>query len=138
MAKKLYLCFLWHMHQPYYKNPETGKFEMPWVFLHALKSYYDMPWLASTYGIKSTFNLVPSLIVQLQEYKDSSKCQFLTLWEKEPSSLNLDEKRYLLRFLFSSNVENMIKPLDRYYQLFLKKHRVKEEDLVKVFDDQEF
>lgn len=138
MNKKLYLCFLWHMHQPYYKNPNTGKFEMPWVFLHALKSYYDMPWIASKYNVKATFNLVPSLIVQLEEYKDSSSCQFLSLLEKDVSSLTLDEKRYLLRFLFSANVENMIKPFDRYYQLFLKKHRVRDGELDGVFNDQEF
>ena len=34
---KLYLCFLWHMHQPYYKDPESGTYLLPWVRLHAIK-----------------------------------------------------------------------------------------------------
>lgn len=137
MAKKLYLCFLWHMHQPYYKNPQTGKFEMPWVFLHGIKSYYDMPWLSALHGVKATFNLVPSLITQLYEYKNPENCQFLSLWAKDVSQLTLEEKRYILRFLFSANPETMIKPLDRYYQLFLKKHRTEEEKLHTVFSDEE-
>lgn len=138
MAKKLYLCFLWHMHQPYYKNPQTGKLEMPWVFLHAIKSYYDMPWLSATYGVKATFNLVPSLVVQLHEYKDPENCQFLSLWTREVSQLTPQEKKYLLRFLFSANLETMVKPIDRYYQLFLKKHRAGEEQAYTVFSDDEF
>ena len=40
--KKIYLAFLWHQHQPMYKNPSTGSYELPWVRLHAAKDYYDM------------------------------------------------------------------------------------------------
>jgi len=36
------LSFIWHMHQPDYHN-EEGIMQMPWVFLHAIKDYYDMP-----------------------------------------------------------------------------------------------
>lgn len=126
------------MHQPYYKSPQTDKFEMPWVFLHAIKSYYDMPWLSSSYGIKATFNLVPSLILQLKDYGNLNNCQFLTIWKKDVSELSPDEKRYLLRFLFSANLETMIKPLGKYYQLFLKRHRVKDDEAHTVFSNQEF
>jgi len=42
MKAPLKVAFLWHMHQPYYKNIETGKFIMPWVRMHAVKDYYDM------------------------------------------------------------------------------------------------
>ena len=34
------LLFLWHMHQPYYKDLVTGEYRLPWVRLHALKDYY--------------------------------------------------------------------------------------------------
>ncbi|MCE7976825.1 MAG: hypothetical protein DYH03_06680 [Nitrospira sp. NTP1] len=40
--KTIQLCFLWHMHQPYYTDPLTGSASMPWVRLHATKAYYDM------------------------------------------------------------------------------------------------
>jgi alpha-amylase/alpha-mannosidase (GH57 family) len=38
----MYLTFLWHMHQPYYKDPLKGEYALPWTYLHAVKDYYDM------------------------------------------------------------------------------------------------
>jgi hypothetical protein len=40
---KLYVAIIWHQHQPvYYKDPETGVYERPWVRVHAAKDYVDM------------------------------------------------------------------------------------------------
>ena len=39
---QIYLCFLWHMHQPYYVDPVTRTALMPWVRLHSVKGYLDM------------------------------------------------------------------------------------------------
>ena len=36
------LCFLWHMHQPFYKDLWTGEYKLPWTRLHALKDYAGM------------------------------------------------------------------------------------------------
>ena len=36
------LAFIWHMHQPYYRDMATGDSTMPWVRLHGIHSYYDM------------------------------------------------------------------------------------------------
>ena len=57
------LCFLWHQHQPDYRW--NGEFRLPWVQMHATKDYLDIPLLLSDYPVKHTFNLVPSLIDQL-------------------------------------------------------------------------
>ena len=38
----IYLCFLWHMHQPFYKDLITGEYKLPWTRMHALKDYYGM------------------------------------------------------------------------------------------------
>jgi len=120
--KKLYLCFLWHMHQPWYIDPFTQEFEMPWVFLHAIKDYYEMPWLVSRYKkIKATFNLVPSLIKQLQIYSENpSSCKFLNLLKKDVDKISNTEKDYLLKILFSANLTTMIKPIPRYFQIHQK------------------
>ncbi|EEP60653.1 glycoside hydrolase family 57 protein [Sulfurihydrogenibium yellowstonense] len=120
--KKLYLCFLWHMHQPWYIDPFTREFEMPWVFLHGIKDYYEMPWLVSKYKkIKATFNLVPSLIKQLQIYSENpSSCKFLNLLKKDVDKISNTEKEYLLRILFSANLTTMIKPIPRYFQIHQK------------------
>ena len=30
------------MHQPEYRDRQTGKFQLPWTYLHAIKDYVDM------------------------------------------------------------------------------------------------
>ncbi|MEK7871855.1 MAG: hypothetical protein AAB244_05710, partial [Nitrospirota bacterium] len=32
--ERLRVGFIWHMHQPYYKDPLTGAYSVPWVRLH--------------------------------------------------------------------------------------------------------
>ena len=64
--------FLWHMHQPYYKDPITSMYLMPWVRLHSIRGYYDMITLLREYpNVRCTFNLVPSLLAQLIDYTDA-------------------------------------------------------------------
>ncbi len=63
------VAFVWHMHQPYYRSAITGAFEMPWARLHALKDYLDMVEILREHPtIRQTFNLVPSLVEQLEDY----------------------------------------------------------------------
>ena len=65
----LRVVVLWHQHQPYYKDLVTGEYRLPWVRLHALKDYYGMVKLLEEFpGVHQTFNLVPSLIAQIQDY----------------------------------------------------------------------
>ena len=134
--KKLYLLFLWHQHQPVYKNPLTGYYEMPWVLLHAIKDYYEIPWHISRFEkIKATINLVPSLIKQLRDYEEENvKCKFLEIWKKPVEKLTDEEKNYLIPFLFSAEHKTMIKPFPRFYQLLLKR---KSSNSYKIFSNQE-
>src|SRR5579885_539429 len=63
------LMLLWHMHQPYYKDLVENRYAMPWVRLHTLKDYYGMVAMIEEFPtVHMTFNLVPSLIVQIQDY----------------------------------------------------------------------
>ncbi len=65
----LRVIILWHQHQPYYKDLVTGEYRLPWVRLHALKDYYGMVKLLDEFpNVHQTFNLVPSLITQIQDY----------------------------------------------------------------------
>ena len=69
MVKKISVAFIWHMHQPSYKDVSTGLYVMPWVRLHAIKDYLDMLLLLDEFpNIKQTFNLVPLLLEQIQDY----------------------------------------------------------------------
>ena len=63
------VAVLWHMHQPFYQDLVTGEHILPWVRLHALKDYYGMVALLREFPqVKVTFNLVPSLLVQLEAF----------------------------------------------------------------------
>ena len=139
--KKTTLNFLWHMHQPYYRDDMSGEIVMPWVFLHAIKDYYDMPWyLEQVPGIKATFNLVPSLMVQLKAYEDFEvKDKLLIALRKEVSALRPEQRLYLAEHLFYANVEHMIKPIPRYFALYEKKMLLESSEAVsESFSDQEF
>ena len=115
--KKLHLALLWHMHQPYYKD--EGVYKMPWVFLHAIKDYYDMPRYCELYGAKATFNLVPSLMVQLEDYADHNvDDELLRAMRKKPEDLALDDIEELVPKLFMAQVEYMIGPYANYRRLY--------------------
>ncbi len=122
MSKKLKIAFLWHMHQPYYKNDKVKQTLMPWVFLHSIKDYYDIPWYSLKFNnIKATYNLVPSLIYQLKTYIDNSaNDKLLEIIKKPISILTNEDLDFLDTYLFLANTKNMIKPLTRYYNLYLK------------------
>ena len=63
------VAILWHMHQPYYEDLATGEHVLPWVRMHALKDYYGMVALLREFpDVRMTFNLVPSLLVQLEAF----------------------------------------------------------------------
>jgi len=68
---KLYVSFIWHMHQPYYKDTSKSLSIFPWVRFHGIKNYYNMVSILKDFPkIKQTFNFVPSLLLQIQEYLD--------------------------------------------------------------------
>src|SRR5437764_979532 len=66
---QIHLCFLWHMHQPFYKDLDSGEYKLPWTRMHALKDYYGMAHILEEFpNVKQTFNLVPSMMAQVEEY----------------------------------------------------------------------
>src|SRR5437660_12680187 len=61
------VVLLWHMHQPDYRDPDSGIALLPWVRLHAAASYRDMARaLADVPEAHVTVNFVPSLLIQLE------------------------------------------------------------------------
>src|ERR1043166_1540754 len=118
------LLFLWHMHQPYYKNLVTGEYRLPWVRLHGLKDYYGMVKLLDEFpALAQTFNLVPSLIAQLQEYAaGTARDPFLEAASRPAAEMELGEKIFVLEYLFQANVDNMIARYPRYRALWQEFH----------------
>ena len=117
---KLRVCFLWHMHQPYYKDPETGTYILPWVRLHAIKDYAALPVVFRGHpGVRHTVNLVPSLLVQVRDYvENGAEDVFLTVSRKNALDLTREENEFLLKNFFSAYAPTMILPQLRYAELF--------------------
>src|ERR1041385_1007833 len=120
----IHLLFLWHMHQPYYKDLVTGQYRLPWVRLHALKDYYGMVKLLDEFpGMHQTFNLVPSLITQLQDYVNgTAQDPFLQAAAMPAAEMNLAEREFAVQYLFQANAENMIGRYPRYRELAQQFH----------------
>lgn len=123
----LYLSFIWHMHQPYYRDIASGDIELPWVRLHGIKDYLDMVKILGYYpNIRQTFNLVPSLIEQIDAYVQGSQDKYQKISYKKAVDLSVEEKKFILERFFSINLGNVISIYPRYYQLYLKKEAGKE------------
>lgn len=61
------IAFLWHMHQPDYRV--AGRFQRPWVYLHALAGYTDMATaLEAVPAAHAVVNFTPVLLDQLDDY----------------------------------------------------------------------
>src|SRR5258708_12804566 len=86
---RIHLVVLWHMHQPQYRDPETGCYVLPWTRLHATKDYYGMVKLMEEVPVvHATFNMVPSLCMQLEEYASGTfKEPWFDLTFKDPNEL---------------------------------------------------
>jgi len=116
----LRVIILWHQHQPFYKDLVSGEYRLPWVRLHGLKDYYGMVKLLDEFpNVHQTFNLVPSLITQLQDYVDgTAQDPFLQVASKPAGDLTPVERRFALRYLFQANPVNMIGRYPRYRELW--------------------
>lgn len=110
------------MHQPYYRAPFSGRFALPWLRLHALKDYLGMARLAEEFPrLRLTFNLVPSLLLQLQEYLDGADDDFAELFRKPAGELTVEDIHFLVRHFFSIHYEHHVRPYPRYQALHAKK-----------------
>ncbi len=123
-ARRLDLVFLWHMHQPDYRDYGGGEFVMPWTYLHALKDYTDMAaHLERHPGIRAVVNFVPVLLDQIDDYVD----QFgrgayrdpLLRWlaAENLNALGMDERRRLMAACFRCHHPTMLTPFPRYRRL---------------------
>lgn len=122
MTESIHLAFVWHQHQPFYKLTGSPLYFLPWTRLHAVKDYFDIPALAAAYpSIRQTFNLTPSLLIQLEDYvKHSAADRALILTLKPAGELTDEERRCILDHFFMANDRQMIEPHDRYRELAAK------------------
>ncbi len=114
------LALFWHQHQPYYPDDVSGECLMPWVRLHGTKDYYGMAMhLLEVPEFHCTINLVPSLLVQILRYTEhGGSDRHLDVSRIPAGSLSETDAAYLLDYFFMANVDHMIRPHARYFELY--------------------
>jgi alpha-amylase/alpha-mannosidase (GH57 family) len=118
--KRVHLVVLWHMHQPQYRDPENGRYVLPWTRLHALKDYWGMVDVLREFpDFHATFNVVPSLGMQLEEYASCSfKEPWFSLAFKNADELTREDKAEILARAFQVNHEHLMSRWQRFVELF--------------------
>jgi len=122
---RIHLCFVWHMHQPLYKDLVSGEYRLPWTRFHALKDYYGMVKVLEDFpDVHQTFNLVPSMVTQIQDYASGNAADpFLDLAVKPAEDLTEGEQEFILRYFFQANSARLIYRYPRYGELFEAWHK---------------
>ena len=117
---RIHLVLLWHMHQPQYRDPESGKYVLPWTRLHALKDYWGMVQvLAETPRFHATFNVVPALGMQLEEYASGNFDEpWFALAFKPAELLTREDKAEILARAFQLNHERLMSRWPRFLELY--------------------
>jgi alpha-amylase/alpha-mannosidase (GH57 family) len=117
------VAILWHMHQPYYEDLVTREHILPWVRLHALKDYYGMVALLREFpDVRMTFNLVPSLLVQLEAFAaDRARDRSLELTLKPADQLDERDIEFIVEHFFHAQRQRMIDVYPRYAELLARR-----------------
>src|SRR6266850_1637253 len=119
MNGKLPIAIIWHMHQPYYRHPQTSEFVLPWVRLHASKDYLHMARLLQEFPqVKANFTMVPSLRDQLEDYARGADDEDTRVTMRTvDGDLTVEEKQHMLRRFFSIHHGNVIHRHEEYRRL---------------------
>lgn len=117
---RIHLAVLWHMHQPQYRDPETGRYVLPWTRLHATKDYWGMVKLLEEFpGFHATYNMVPALCMQLEEYASEKFNEpWFTLAFKNAEQLTREDKAEILARAFQVNHERLLTKWPRFLELY--------------------
>lgn len=122
--KKLLLNLYWHMHQPDYRDLVTGDYVLPWTYLHALKDYSDMAYhLEQNPAARVTFNFVPILVEQLQDYAEQARSGVWRdpllhlLGNPDLDHISDAECQLIVDSCFKAHHEKMLSPFPHYQRL---------------------
>ena len=121
-GKTLKLVLCWHMHQPEYRDMQSGEFKLPWTYLHVIKDYVDMvAHLEAVPEAKAVVNFAPILLEQIEDYSNqvsgylhdriAIKDPLLAALVEPTVSADAEKRLKLLRDCRKANRERQI---DRY------------------------
>ena len=150
MSKPLSVIFYWHMHQPFYREAETGHYHLPWVYLHAMKDYTDMAEILSQLPrAKAVINYVPSLTAQIEDYTttlraflngetDSLNDPLLAALADRSGHFDAATRSMLLESCFRLNHERNLHRYPAYSRLFNLAEHAKTNDSLNYLGDSFF
>ncbi len=98
----------------------SGSYRLPWVRLHGIKDYLDLVLLLERYPkLHQTVNLVPSLILQIEDYVAGVALDpYLTLALTPTEQLERSQKQFIAEHFFDANHHTLIDPHPRYAALY--------------------
>ncbi|MGH8287608.1 MAG: glycoside hydrolase [Steroidobacteraceae bacterium] len=125
---RLPVVLLWHMHQPQYRDALTGRYVLPWTYLHAIKDYTDMAaHLEANPAARAVVNFTPVLLEQLEEisrrvaehlaHGSPLPDPVLALLGPDPVSAEPAERLELLRACLRAQRKQMIERFGPYLEL---------------------
>jgi alpha-amylase/alpha-mannosidase (GH57 family) len=122
-VRPLYIAWLWHQHQPLYRDPAApdtpGSYRYPWVRLHAIRDYYSMAALAAEHDVHVTFNLTPVLLRQIDDYLlNGATDGALDLTRRQAEKLTKAQVEEVLSTFFDADWHNQVYIHPRYRELF--------------------
>lgn len=85
------VALLWHLHQPEYRDPSTGRPCMPWTRLHALRGYRDLLVETLEGEVPWTLNVGAGLLEQLAAYAEGVDDEHLALTRRAVDTLTAAE-----------------------------------------------
>lgn len=126
---RLPIGILWHQHQPFYRSrlagDPRGAYLLPWVRLHAVRDYYAMAAIVAEFpNVHVTFNFVPSLMAQLDDYAENGATDlWMELSRKPVSKLSPIERDLIVARFFDADRRNEIRIHRRYSELLDRRAR---------------
>lgn len=123
------------MHQPQYRDPVTGRYMLPWTRLHALKDYWGMVKVLGEFPtVHATFNFVPLLAAQIEEYASGAfKEPWFELAFTPTDSLKPEQKREILERAFQVN-DSFVQRWPRFAELQAQLRSAGAQACISTFD----
>ncbi len=127
------------MHQPFYKDLAEDVYTMPWTRMHTLKDYYGMVAVVRDFpSVHATFNLVPSLIWQIEDYaRGTAREAAYDVAFKPVSVMTAADRATLLGSAFQINQDNLLNRYPRFRELWEKAQKSTLNTAAKAFTPQD-
>lgn len=144
----LNVVIYWHMHQPEYRDFHTGKYHLPWTYLHTIKDYVDMAaHLEANPDARAVVNFTPTLLEQIDDYakqfedysKESSAFRdpMLEALVSPAQPQNTEQRLILVQQCLRANEDRLIQRYPSYQRLAtLAKHLEQHPESTIYIDDQ--